>query len=159
MIKHILLPFLLLSVALHSQSISKTIIGSSGGEVSNSTMQLRWSVGEPVVGLMTSSNGVQLGNGYYSSLDVSALSVSDETIIAPKIILYPNPTEHHIYIQQETAVQLSVVIFDVLGKEVLKRNIAPNEYIDVAKLKAGVYTVQLIDTTTNYKYTYKIIKR
>jgi hypothetical protein len=46
-----------------SQSISKQVIGTSGKTLTNSNLKLSYTVGEPVVGLMT-AGGNQLGNGY-----------------------------------------------------------------------------------------------
>lgn len=47
---------LLISQALASQSITKSVIGTSGLTQSNDHFRLSWSVGEPVVGTMTNEN-------------------------------------------------------------------------------------------------------
>jgi len=47
---------LLITQALASQSITKSVIGTSGLTQSNDHFRLSWSVGEPVVGTMTNEN-------------------------------------------------------------------------------------------------------
>ena len=66
---------LLISFGLSAQSISKQVISPSGS-TSNGNNQLSYTAGEVVVGGMTAEDGsVQLGNGYYPSLDLQALSI------------------------------------------------------------------------------------
>lgn len=61
--------FLTLSawISSHSQSISKQVIGSAGLTQTNSNLKVSFSVGEPVVGIMTTANN-QERNGYWLSV-------------------------------------------------------------------------------------------
>jgi hypothetical protein len=52
----------------YSQSISKQVIGSAGKTQSNPNLKVSWTVGEPIVGLMT-AGGHQLSNGYYPAMN------------------------------------------------------------------------------------------
>ena len=58
-----------------SQTISKQVIGPGGATIDNGTNKLSYTTGEVVVGAMTAEDGsIQLGNGYYPSLDLSILN-------------------------------------------------------------------------------------
>lgn len=61
------------SFLLFSQTISKSVIGMAGKTLTNGSISISWTAGEPIVGLMTGKAG-QLGNGYYPSMDVEVLS-------------------------------------------------------------------------------------
>lgn len=70
---YLIILILLISPFVFSQSISKSVIGMAGKTQTNGSVVLSWTAGEPIIGLMTGKLG-QLGNGYYPSMDVEALS-------------------------------------------------------------------------------------
>ena len=89
---------MLLTLSVSSQTISKQVIGPGGSTVDNGTNKLSYTTGEVIVGAMTSEDGsVQLGNGYYPSLDLEALSVENPELHL-NLKVYPNPvTEDLLY--------------------------------------------------------------
>jgi hypothetical protein len=63
--------FILSCAVGSSQSISKQVIGPAGSTYESGTNKLSYTAGEVLVGAMTSEDGsIQLGNGYYPSLDL-----------------------------------------------------------------------------------------
>ena len=58
------------------------------------------------------------------------------------ISIYPNPTSNMVYIDGNYT-QLKVVIYNVLGKEILNKSITNS--IDISHLENGVYILQLSD--------------
>ena len=73
--RYFTLAFLIVSLSGFSQAISKQVIGPGGGVFENDTHKFSYTAGEVVVGAMTSDDGsIQLGNGYYPSLDLSTLN-------------------------------------------------------------------------------------
>jgi len=58
------------------------------------------------------------------------------------ISIYPNPTSDMVYIDGNYT-QLKVVIYNVLGKEILNKSITNS--IDISHLEKGVYILQLSD--------------
>jgi surface protein len=75
-----------------------------------------------------------------SGLDCATASVDNENLLA--ISVYPNPTSNMVYIEGNYT-QLKVVIYDLLGKEILNKYITNS--IDIRHLKNGVYILQLSD--------------
>jgi len=67
-------------------------------------------------------------------------SVDDQTQL--DIFIYPNPTSDIVYIDGNYS-QLKVVIFDILGKQVMNKPITNS--IDISQLEKGVYILQLFD--------------
>ena len=74
--RYFTLAILLVSLSAYSQpTISKQVIGPAGATYENDTNKLSYTAGEVLVGAMTSEDGsIQLGNGYYPSLDLSTLN-------------------------------------------------------------------------------------
>ena len=70
----------------------------------------------------------------------SSLSVKDNPNNILKI--YPNPTSDIVYIDGNYS-QLKVVVYDILGKQVMNKSITKS--IDISQLKKGVYILQLFD--------------
>jgi hypothetical protein len=152
-----LLLLLLISSIGQAQSISKQVIGTSGKTLTNSNLKLSYTVGEPVVGLMT-AGGNQLGNGYYPALDIQALSVEDN-IMDVQLKVYPNPTSQSLYVTHPEMNSFGITIVDLNGKQLYSGTINKEEPLDVSNYTQGMYLVTIENTTTNKKNTYKIIKK
>ena len=58
------------------------------------------------------------------------------------ISIYPNPTSDIVYIDGNYT-QLKVVVYDILGKQVMNKSITNS--IDISQLEKGVYILQLSD--------------
>ena len=58
------------------------------------------------------------------------------------ISIYPNPTLDMVYIEGNYT-QLKVVVYDILGKQVMKESISNS--IDISHLDNGIYILQLSD--------------
>lgn len=153
----ILTVFLLLTFFSYAQSISKSVIGMAGKTQTNGGLSVSWTAGEPIVGLM-SAGGNQLGNGYYPSLDVKALSKEDFTMEVA-IRVYPNPTSNYLYAEQKEQHQLGINVVDVNGRVLLENKINSGGQIDISNFSKGIYIVQVQDLQTKKKNTYKIIKK
>jgi hypothetical protein len=156
--KHIILVLTLTFSSLSfSQSISKQVIGTSGKTLTNSNLKLSYTVGEPVVGIMT-AGGNQLGNGYYPAMDLQALSVEDN-VLDVQLKVYPNPTSQSLYVSHPQMNSFGITIMDLNGKQLYSGTINKEEPLDVSNYTQGMYIVTIENTASNKKNTYKIIKK
>ena len=152
-----LLLLLLISSIGQAQSISKQVIGTSGKTLNNSNLKVSYTVGEPVVGLMT-AGGNQLGNGYYPALNLQALSVEDN-VLDLQLRVYPNPTSQSLYVSHPEMSSFGITIVDLNGKQLYSGTINKEEPLDISNYIQGMYMVTIENTTTKKKNTYKIIKK
>ena len=156
--KHLILVLTLTFSSLSfSQSISKQVIGTSGKTLTNSNLKVSYTVGEPVVGLMT-AGGNQLGNGYYPALNLQALSIEDN-VLDVQLRVYPNPTLQSLYVSHPDMNSFGITIVDLNGKQLYSGTINKEEPLDVSGYTQGMYMVTIDNTTTSKKNTYKIIKK
>jgi len=70
----------------------------------------------------------------------STASVEDQNQL--NVSIYPNPTSDIVNIEGNYS-QLKVVVYDILGKQVIKESITNS--IDISQLEKGVYILQLSD--------------
>ncbi len=156
--KQLLFALTLLKTSLaFSQTVSKQVIGSAGKTQSNANLKLSYTVGEPVVGIMT-AGGNQLGNGYYPAKDIQALSVEDNTLDV-QIRVYPNPTSQSLYVTHAEFNSFRISIADLNSKQLYQGTINKEEPIDISNYTQGLYLVTIENTIDNKKNTYKIIKK
>jgi len=156
--KKILLGLLVcFSISVHSQTISKQVIGTAGKTQTNSDLRVSWTTGEPVVGLMT-AGGNQLGNGYYPAMNISALKIEDNALDL-QIKVYPNPTTQLLYVSHPDLNSFSIQITDLSGKQVYSDTINKDQPLDISNYTQGMYLITIENKEANKKNTYKIIKK
>jgi hypothetical protein len=151
-----LIIILLITGITSAQSISKQVIGAAGKTQTAGNSKLSWTLGEPVVGLMT-AGGKQLSNGYYPALNLQALSVEDIDMNV-QIKLYPNPTSQSLYVSHPELNSFMITIVDLNGKQVYAGTIYKEVPLDVSNYTQGMYLVTIENKAANKKNTYKIIK-
>ena len=158
--RYFILAFLLLGFSSYSQpTISKQVIGPSGATFENGNNKLSYTAGEVVVGAMTDEDGsVQLGNGYYPSLDLSTLN-TESPELQLKVKVYPNPTKEAIYITHPTEQSFEVRITDISGKQMLETAHQKQQPLSVQTLTTGTYFVTVTTKESKQTNTYKIIKQ
>lgn len=152
-----LLFLFLFTATVYSQSISKQIIGAAGKTQSSGNSKLSWTIGEPVVGIMTAGDN-QLGNGYYPALNIKSLSVEDNTLDV-QLRVYPNPTSQSLYVSHPDMNSSGITIMELNGKQLYSGTINKEEPLDVSSYTQGMYLITIENKTTKKKNTYKIIKK
>jgi len=157
--RYFTLAILLVSLTGFTQTISKQVIGPAGATYENGNNKLSYTAGEVLVGAMTSEDGsIQLGNGYYPSLDLSTLNTqSPELKLQLKV--YPNPTTEAIFITHPTEQFFEVRITDISGKQILQTAHQKQQPLNVQSLTSGTYFVTVTTRDSKQTNTYKIIKQ
>ena len=151
--------FLFLGLSGFSQSISKQVIGPSGTTFENGNNKLRYTAGEVMVGAMTSEDGsIQLGNGYYPSLDLWTLT-TETPELQLQVKVFPNPVEESIFIIHPTEQYFDVSITDISGKQILQTAHQKQQPLSLPNLTSGIYFVTVTTKDSKQTNTYKIIKR
>ena len=151
--KSILL-FVSLLTVLFSQAqttISRQIIGSTGGSFNNATIDVNYSVGEAVITTVT-SGPIILTQGFQQT-DIG-LAAINEIEISHEITVYPNPTGGVLNIAFSENVAkngtVNVRIYDLQGKLVFQGIENANAssggmQLDLSSLHLGQYLVHFTD--------------
>ncbi len=86
---------------------------------------------------------VRVSNNWTDVTPEETASLNDNSISG--LTMYPNPLKGNtLYLTSTANAAMSVQIFDVLGKEVLKSNVM-NNAVNVSGLNAGVYIVKVTE--------------
>jgi hypothetical protein len=98
-----------------------------------------------------SANRVVLVAEFNGTPQVVSRSLADVTLSSSSfnaiegLTMYPNPLSGNtLYLTSTANAEMSVQIFDLLGKEVVKANVINNS-INVSSLQAGVYVVKITE--------------
>jgi hypothetical protein len=137
---------------LSAQSLTPTVVASSGGFFSNASGMLSETVGElaAVTTLSTANNF--LTQGFQQPSD---FSTGASTIVSPDfaVLVFPNPAAglFNIVIQSDRDESLELSVYDMLGKKIIRteesitagRNIFR---IDLTQKIAGIYLLECLFT-------------
>lgn len=151
--------FLILSaVVLNAQEIRKTALATAGKALTNSEYSIDFTIGEPIVGLVTNENSIDQGF-WASTLVVAPISIEKEL---EGIMIYPNPVETELNILVNNNPVYAITLFGVDGKRTLKKKVDPSlvaHKINLSHLSKGVYVLRLFVEGTDEAKMFKIIKK
>ncbi len=169
------LPVLLLVLTVlstkgsRSQSLTSSIINTSGNSYTQGYYSIDWSIGEmAVVESMNAANGSNvITNGFLQPEKL--LEVTSQKFSPDEIKILPNPTYNNVEINFLTAQQgvLHIAVFNASGKNLLVRKvpsygIGSIERFNLSGFASGTYffKIELIPVPGSMKKTgtYKIIK-
>ncbi len=159
MMKLLLTYILVFTVSfLGAQSLDKVVLGSAGEPIENTEVKVNFTIGEPIVGLVTNYETIDQGFWASSGILVIPLTVSEQTI---DIVVYPNPVVEELTIYAGENKVLGMQLFAVNAKRVLVQKVdAPQleHKIDMSYLTRGVYILQLFLEGNKELQEFKIIK-
>jgi hypothetical protein len=144
---------LILSLAL-VQAFGQTeivmqVVSSSGGYYANSDYSISWTLGEPVIETLTSTDfmltqGFQQGNLFGTDVPIPDFN-------SFHFKMYPNPAVNKISFEvdnQEVKGEFIVEIYDITGRKVILENLGQfknqeRKDLTVSTLKSGIYLVKV----------------
>ncbi len=91
--------------------------------------------------------------GYLATYRNVSLSTPEQSLAALKI--YPNPVSDQLFISNRNSKDLDIVIYDILGKQVLQKK-SIKQSVDVSNLLDGIYFLEI--NSDNGMRIEKIIK-
>ena len=150
--------FLCMIINTSAQSISKDIYASAGESLGGTSATINFTVGEPVVGLVSSSESIDQGFWSSSGILVIPLTVNQSPI---EIVVYPNPVIEELTISAGHTKVLGIQLFAVNAQRVLVQRVDATQLdhkIDMSYLTRGVYILQLFLEGHDELREYKIIK-
>lgn len=141
-----------------AQSLTPTVVATSGDYFATSSVNLSWTIGEIVTDTYIGTNN-QLTQGFQQPT-ASFASVED---FAPEISisLYPNPTQSWVNLEIENSSEnLNVKIMDLTGK-IIYTDIYQAESVKKINLENfanGIYFLEISNSKNEKLKTFKIQK-
>lgn len=156
-----LLIFLGFLLPAHAQVLSNQVIGSGGGHLSNNTVSLDWTLGEPVIQTFENNETILTQGFHQVYYKITEIKELKSEAIQTKV--YPNPASDWVNIKitgtkdSKTVIQL----YDLNGTCVYSKKLAPCEYIeeklDLSDLPEQVYILKIF-SGKEHACSYKIRK-
>jgi len=117
----IIFSILLLTSLSYGQTIERQVFGNAGIPVSNSTNSLNFTIGEAIIGTLSSSDS-EIKQGFWNTSVLLTLSTDDFSNSSIDIRLFPNPVTNAINIDFSDVASSNylIEIFDVTGRKQLK---------------------------------------
>ncbi len=86
-----------------------------------------------------------ISNDAWRLRNTTFTSVEETVFTEPQILVYPNPATSQLRIRSSNQMISSVIIYDLLGKEILKREniFSANCSLNIAHFNAGIYLVKI----------------
>jgi hypothetical protein len=138
---------------LSSQTLFPEVFSCFGGYGENSTVQLTWTVGEPLFTTVENSNNI-LTQGFNQTLIVEEIISELNEIPGCLFKVFPNPTSDviNVSIKMEEQKELMLLLLDINGKTVFTGKYSNTiERIDVTGFAAGVYLLKVTDGKNSFK--------
>lgn len=156
--KAILVCLLFIATFSFAQSIGRSVISSVGGIMNSSDINVSFTIGEPVVGLVANNNSVDQGFWAGNGILIIPLNIEEED----DIIVYPNPVIEHVVVAAPKSNIYGIELFAVNGQRVSSQIIEAEktEYeIDMTYFSNGVYVLKLYLEGGLETQEYKLIKK
>lgn len=144
------------SVSLQAQEV----IGTTGEHYEGEGISLSWTLGEPVSETYSSGDNF-LTQGFHQGQFI-LVYIGEKEEPATEVTVYPNPFANVLNIrfkEGQPTDQTLYQIFDLNGKSVLTGRLNnPENQISLGRLANAQYLLVIIDTSTNFKETYSVLK-
>jgi len=149
----------------YAQSLSPTVLASSGDYAEAGNMKISWTLGELAVETLDAGS-IILTQGFQQPLEIAGPDAMDENQMVWEIKSYHNPVNDKLTlaVKFEMEVDLTYEIFDLTGKKVWisqQRNM-PAKYdftIDMTLFQKGMYLLKVYSDDQRVHTIIKILKQ
>ena len=152
---------LIVSVHIRAQTLSPTIINSTGGTGIINGIIYDYSFGEMTMIQTFSTPNLIVTQGLLQTrTDTAATGIHSNPLETPTISVYPNPTQQLVTFESESqfAEKLNYELTDINGKMITNRELRCSgkkvkEEINLSSLSVGLYLLKITVTSGNQRAT------
>ena len=156
--KNTLLFLFLLSLCagVFSQTLSPSVVASSGSEGTSESYHMAWTLGETVVGTL-SAEDLMLSQGFHQGeLIVTSIEVN---MPGQQLLAYPDPARDIVYLQADNPEGMRYMIFDMNGRLIRNEPLTGKiTEVMVSDLQPSTYFIKLTEGQREVQ-TFKIVKK
>ena len=145
--KNRLLLFLSLFCAnwLLGQSLSPQVIATAGDHFVADSVQVSWTIGEPVIETFYGQDSVILTQGFHQpNLMVTAI---EDLALDIQVDVFPNPTAGQVNVQvREFTAPMQITLLDANGRQLAVQNTSPqslSNQFNLSRYANGVYYLRI----------------
>jgi len=118
--------------------------GQAVGTTFTNTIKIKWTAEDTVdLKVVETNGGACVGDTNYLQVIVHDPTGMQELLEMGRIVVYPNPSNNSIYIEDITQSNMPFTLTDIYGKIVLAGIQNNGEAIDISQLPVGIYLLQM----------------
>jgi hypothetical protein len=161
----ILIAMLGFTSLVQSQTLSPTVVSSSGGYFTSASASLSFTVAEMTMVQTFTTAGNILTQGFQQPEDYS-VSIQETPALTGDLVVYPNPTNGNFtlsYVSNENT-ETTINLYNLVGQVVLSKSVSQVKGLntvnfDISSFSQGIYMLELSLTNTKgeKKATYQKI--
>ena len=155
--KYIVSLFLLFGFSSGAQSISRTVVANAGTQLSSENIQLHFTLGEPIIGLINNETGA-VDQGFWSGYLFMAPVKTD----FDDLVLFPIPVQEILYIIPGNNEVFGFKLFSMTGQQLVSQvfeNSSNEIQVDLSTLANAIYIVNVFVEGEDRPRQYKLIKK
>jgi hypothetical protein len=155
---------MLLSISIKAQTLTPTVLSSSGGFYTDGNTTLSFTVAEMTM-VQTFTGGTNFLTQGFQQPELITVSIAENEVVPGEITVYPNPTSGAFNISYNTKNdgEYLVRIYDMVGQLVFAQSYAAGPglntiKVDIGQYRQGLYMLELSSTQLNGKKNSSIHK-
>ncbi len=150
---------IVVSTVCYSQSLSLSVISSTGGFDKTDNISLEWTLGESFIETLTDEN-IIFTQGFQQSFSNRILGINE---YYTNIQVFPNPayTQINVYFDSNSYEKLLLNLYDIHGRILIEESTLFNKnekLIDITNFSSGLYLLNISDLEGLFIESHKIIK-
>jgi hypothetical protein len=134
---------------LQAQTLSPTVVSSSGGYFTSANASLSFTVAEMTMVQTFTTAGNILTQGFQQPEDMS-VSIQETPTVSGEIMIYPNPTNGNFtlsYVSNENS-ETTINLYNLVGQVVLSKSVSQVKGLntvnfDISSFSPGIYMLEL----------------
>lgn len=149
--------WILLAFVMCSISNAQQVVTTAGESMTNNTVQVNWTIGEPITEVSTNGKTtVTPGlNQPLLTIETSVENIKNKIGIS----IFPNPTSQFINIKYDGLLPAKIKILSINGTVLsIKELKAHTMQLDFSKNENGIYVIEIIDNSAKSNI-YRIVKQ
>src|SRR4030042_5240439 len=143
--------------------LAQQVVSTAGSHSGNATVQLSWTIGEPVISTFSNGSNILTQGMHQSKLLIDA--IEEIELLGLKILAFPNPTNEFVNLQVHQLLtdqpwkEFSFVLYDMNGKVLMQKQIVSTEtVIQMNNYVSSTYFLKVLVNNHEVK-TFKIVKQ
>jgi hypothetical protein len=145
-----------------AQSLSASVVASTGGQFTSAAGSFDWTLGEIITETYQNTNGI-FTQGFQQPDAINVTGLEEE--VEKNILVYPNPTYSELTLDFRglDITECMVELIDLQGRKLLSKplqiNAAERQHkLSLADMAASLYLLRVQSTNTSTEYSFRIVK-
>lgn len=136
---------------------AQQVVATAGNHFENETMQMSWTLGEPVIKTIGDETYTLTQGMHQCKLIITTMEEWEGLDF--EIKAYPNPTSDLLFVYTKEFEGLKIHLYDLQGKIILSEVFVKDVVeVDFGSMPASTYIMHIMDDNKTLK-TFKIIKK